>query len=125
MQILLADDDIDNIEIFHEALKEVLPSAELITAQTGQEVLSKVQTCEPTVIFLDINMPEMSGWECLVALKSDARVKHIPVIIFTTAYSPREIGISKDLGAYRLITKPDRIQDLNRILLEIVEEITE
>jgi CheY-like chemotaxis protein len=123
MQLLLADDDIDDIELFYEAVKEVQPDAELAIAHTGRQLLSRLQGCTPAIIFLDINMPEMNGWQCLKFLKSDAMWKHIPVIIYTTSSSKRDVEIANDLGAYKLVTKPDRFRDLLKMLSEIITEI--
>jgi len=123
MKLMLGDDDIDDIELFHEAVKEVKPDAELIILHNGRQILSKLQTERPAVIFLDINMPEMNGWECLRSLKDDAALKHIPVVMYTTSSSKRDIEIAKDLGAFKLVTKPDRFQDLLKILSGIIREI--
>ncbi|OQP47484.1 hypothetical protein A4H97_08310 [Niastella yeongjuensis] len=123
MKLMLGDDDIDDIELFHEAVKEVRPDAELIVSYNGRQVLSKLQTETPAVIFLDINMPEMNGWECLKYLKDDIALKDIPVVMYTTSSSKRDIDIARNLGAFKLVTKPDRFQDLLKIISGILGEI--
>jgi CheY-like chemotaxis protein len=123
MKLLLGDDDMDDIELFHEAVREIKPDAELIISHNGRQLLSKLQTEIPAVIFLDINMPEMNGWECLKYLKHDAVLKHIPVVMYTTSSAKRDIEIARDMGAYMLVTKPDRFQDLLSILSGILGEI--
>lgn len=123
MQLLIADDDSEDIELFQEALEKVQPDAELIVTRSGREAISGLRACKPSVIFLDINMPEMNGWECLKHLKSDASFKDIPVIIYTTSSAKSDVDIASSLGADRLVTKPDRFQDLLKILSGIIREI--
>lgn len=123
MKLMIGDDDIDDIELFHEAVREIKPDAEIIISHNGRQLLSQLQTEIPAVIFLDINMPEMNGWECLKYLKHDAALKHIPVVMYTTSSSKRDIEIARDMGAYKLITKPDRFQDLLSLLAGILGEI--
>ena len=108
--------------MFHEAVREIKPDAELIITYNGRQLLSKLQTETPAVIFLDINMPEMNGWECLKYLKHDDALKHIPVVMYTTSSSKRDIETARDMGAYKLVTKPDRFQDLLTILSGIISE---
>jgi CheY-like chemotaxis protein len=56
----------------------------------------------PDLIFLDINMPVVNGWEFLVKLKSDDKYKRIPVIILTTSSDKTNKQIASDLGAISL-----------------------
>ena len=123
MQLLIADDDSEDIELFQETLENVQPDAELIVTRSGREAISGLRACKPAVIFLDINIPEMNGWECLKHLKSDASFKDIPVIIYTTSSAKSDVDIASSLGADRLVTKPDRFQDLLKILSGIIREI--
>lgn len=123
MKLMLGDDDMDDIELFHEAVREIKPDAELIISNNGRQLLSKLQTEVPAVIFLDINMPEMNGWECLRYLKHNDGLKHIPVVMYTTSSAKRDIEIARDMGAYKLVTKPDRFQELLTILSGILTEI--
>jgi CheY-like chemotaxis protein len=124
MLIMLCDDDIDDIELFQEALSETLPNTELMVSNTCEELISSLKSIKPSIIFLDINMPEMSGWDCLKHLKDDPELKSIFVVMYTTSSSKRDIDMAKDSGAYRLITKPDRFQELRKVLSSIIQEIT-
>ncbi len=123
MLIMLCDDDIDDIEIFQEALSETLPNTELLVSNSCKDLISALKITKPAIIFLDINMPEMSGWDCLRHLKSDPDLKDISVVLYTTSSSKRDIDFAKESGAYRLITKPDRFKDLRKVLSGILEEI--
>lgn len=123
MQFVIADDDSDDIELLAEALKTIQPAAEFITASTGKQLLSLLPNYRPNVIFLDINMPEMNGWDCLRVLKNEPVFREIPVIVYTTSSSRRDIDLARDLGAYSLVTKPDRFRDLLKIMTELIPGI--
>lgn len=58
---------------------------EVVTADDGEEGLSLAQEIKPDLILLDIRMPGMSGWDVLIALKTNPKVKKVPVIIMTAS----------------------------------------
>jgi CheY-like chemotaxis protein len=116
---LLADDDRDDAELFSEALSTVNPSIKFHHVEDGQEVFQFLLTSKiekPDVIFLDLNMPAMSGWQCLAKLKNDTALKNIPVIMYSTSSNPREKEIAIELGATGFVTKPTDFKVLTKIL---------
>jgi DNA-binding NtrC family response regulator len=120
--ILLIDDDEEDHEIFKTALN-LLPDDFLCTTFTNaRKALDKLLAGElkPDVIFLDLNMPIMSGQEFLVEVKKRKDIQHIPVIIFSTSSQQSTIKSTKDLGALDFITKPDRFDKLVDLLKPIL-----
>lgn len=116
---LLADDDGDDTSLFCEALEEIDPSIVCYCAKDGKkalEILDNKELEKPQVIFLDINMPGMNGWECLVELKNNELYKQIPVLIYSTSSHQREANIAIDLGALCFFTKPSNFIELKDIL---------
>ncbi|WP_205511517.1 response regulator [Longitalea arenae] len=117
---LLADDDADDRELFCEALETVDSSITCYCADNGRTVLQMLDSKQPSeypkLIFLDINMPVMNGWECLIQLKSHKAYRHIPVFIYTTSSHQREANIAFDLGADCFFTKPANYNELKSIL---------
>ena len=72
MKILLIDDDSDDRLIFYEAVEEISPDTTCITEQSGRKALADLNDstiAPPDVIFVDINMPSVDGWECLDKIK--------------------------------------------------------
>ena len=114
--ILLADDDADDVAIFHEALDRVAPRVEFHTAENGFKLFDMLLRHKPDVIFLDINMPKMDGWECLTKLKNDAVYGSIPVIVYSTSSAKKDIKKAYSLGAFLFITKPEDFAELLKIL---------
>jgi CheY-like chemotaxis protein len=120
-KFLLADDDTDDANLFCEAINQV-SLAECNTVENGLELfklLSKQNTDNPDIIFLDINMPMMDGWECLRKLKSSSDYSSIPVIMYSTSSAKRDIDMAYSLGAQLFLTKPEDFRELSKIL-EIV-----
>jgi CheY-like chemotaxis protein len=105
--ILMVDDDEDDQLLFKEALKQVNNGLRCDTATNGADALQKLKFVRaPDMIFLDLNMPIMNGFECLKALKKEQFYRHIPVIIFTTANDTATIEKSRQLGATAFFHKP-------------------
>lgn len=116
---LLADDDGDDKTLFCEALAEIDPGIVCHTAGDGKEalaILSEKQTRKPSIIFLDVNMPVMDGWQCLGRLKENSDLKDIPVIMYSTSSYQRDIDQALDGGAFCFFTKPSDYRELRSIL---------
>lgn len=122
LTFLLIDDDEDDRELFQIALEEVENEVRYFGAASGIEALKMLQSIEtpPDYIFLDLNMPHMSGRECLKELKKDPELATIPVIIFSTSNDPRDIEETKLLGAIEFITKPEKTSKLTRVLNDFI-----
>ncbi len=126
VHFFLIDDDADDRLLFADALMEVSAGAALDYAANCQEALSKLGSggaALPQVIFLDLNMPRIDGKECLKHLKSDAKLKHIPVIMYTTSSQSKDIEETMLSGAVCFITKPESIAELKHILGAISESL--
>ena len=116
--VLLIDDDEDDQEIFRTALSRVSREIACTAMNDAAMALAKLKTTElnPEVIFLDLNMPRMSGLQFLVELKKTDSLKHLPVVIFSTSSHPPTIALSKELGAMQFMTKPNQYEDLIQLL---------
>ncbi|HMH20856.1 MAG TPA: response regulator [Puia sp.] len=121
-KILLVDDDADDQLYFRDALNEISPDSHCEIASNGKEALEQIGIPPPPdLIFLDLNMPVMNGYECLVALKQQQRYKDIPVVIFTTSKNALDVQRSKELGADLFLTKPADFGILCDKLLKILD----
>ena len=122
-RILLIDDDFDDAGIFREALEEVDPGIVFQYFSDGAEAMQDLDRLEellPDLIFLDINMPTISGWECLGEFKKKEPLNGVPVIIYTTSSQRQEVEKAKALGASAFITKPNDFKILKSVLAAIV-----
>ena len=116
---LLVDDDTDDQEIFHIALKELDRDINCRFAKDGIEglkILNAVPAFLPDYIFLDLNMPRMNGIQCLTEIKKIDRLQGIPVFMYSTSSDPRFIHESLNLGAAEYLIKPASIRELSKML---------
>ena len=80
-KILVADDDADNRRIIE--LTMLKAGYEVVLAVNGRDAIAAAEREAPDLILLDLSMPVLSGWEAVKLLKSDERLKAIPVMAFT------------------------------------------
>lgn len=117
--ILAVDDDPDDLEIFSEAVRSIDPEIRLITKQDGLEAIQFLQndTELPDIVFLDINMPNLSGKECLKLIRSMPHCKDTRVIMHSTTSNEKEIEIYQQMGA-EFVTKHSSFE---RLVTEIAD----
>ena len=122
-RFLLIDDDSDDRELFSEALSLVEPDIICDQATDAEEGLARLQERkeEPDLIFLDINLPVMNGWQFLTRLKTESELKHIPVIMYSTSSNVRDMKTARDMGALCFITKPHAFRMLKGMLGIVIE----
>jgi CheY-like chemotaxis protein len=122
LTILYVDDDSDDVDIFCDALRMIDQSITCMTARDGQEALKLLDrtAIKPDYIFLDINMPVMNGRQCLTELKKQQKLKHIPVVMYSTTTNALEKTQCFKLGAYKFLIKQDSYAKLCRELAEIL-----
>ena len=121
-RILLIDDDEDDQELFLLAMKEIAASVECITLDNARNALTQLENRALTadVIFLDLNMPVMTGQQFLSEMNKRAALSQIPVIVLSTSSNKETINQAKALGAKKFITKPSNFTELKNILHRIL-----
>lgn len=124
MEFLLIDDDADDRQLFKEALEAADPSVQFKEAVGGEEAFHHLAAGrEPDLIFLDINLPVMNGWDFLKKLKQHQQLREIPVVIYSTSSHQRDKEIADKLGAACFITKPDQYRQIRGLLANIVQHL--
>ncbi len=122
--ILLVDDDADDQLFFLDAVSAIDKSLRCEVANNGLEAMTHLSSASlPGIIFLDLNMPMMNGFECLQQIKTSETLSQIPVIIFTTTNNPREAERTRSLGATQFLTKTTDFRKLKMQLGEILQTI--
>lgn len=123
IEIAIVDDDKDDREIFAEAAISVDPFIAchaFIGGESLFDFLTNVN-CNLSFIALDINMPQLNGWQILEMLKSAANNRHIPVMICSTTVNPNDIIRAAELGAHSIVKKPDSFDGWQRILMNALK----
>ncbi len=129
IRILLADDDIDDCDLFATALVMLEEKYSFTTVHDGNQLIQYLKTCMvtslPDIIFLDLNMPCKNGYECLVEIKSNDKWKNIPVIIFSTSFDQQTINQAYKVGARHYIGKPSSFEKLKKVIQSAVSSVFE
>jgi CheY-like chemotaxis protein len=123
LNVLLADDDDDDREFFTEVINEIAPRVKINSVKNGNALMTLINTPEtilPDIIFLDLNMPCKNGKECLKEIKKSSRLRHIPVIIYSTSSNVKDIENAYNEGADLYVTKPNTCTDLKRIAKKVL-----
>lgn len=118
-RILLTDDDEDDRLIFKEILDEMDKDINVQMVNDGKQLmdfLNKTNQPLPDIIFLDLNMPNMNGIECLKEIRSHEKYSDISIAIYSTSTSKKDIDDTFSNGANMYITKPGAYNELKKVL---------
>lgn len=124
--ILLVEDNEGDVEMTQRALMTAQPPCSLSIAHDGLQALDMLrhepgqETPPPQLILLDINMPRMDGKELLAAVKSDSRLRRIPVVMFTSSESPSDIRECYERHASCYVVKPFNGRQYAQVLHDVV-----
>ena len=117
--IFVVDDDEDLLSLVEPAFTEVFPeeSFKFYSYLDGQELLEALEDVRPDLILLDLNMPDVDGWEALKTIKESEELKSVLIAIFTTSNNQRDVEAAYKGGAVSFFTKD--LENLHDIALRI------
>lgn len=120
-EIFLAEDDTNDADFFRRALDRLESPPELIWYDNGSEAYEELaargnDSRLPRLAILDIKMPGMSGLELLAKIKTDEKMKDLPVIVMSSSDEPHDISRAYDCGANGYLVKPNRFQELRELV---------
>lgn len=106
--IVLVEDDPGHARLIEKNIRRAGVNNEIVHFENGTMALEHLfaNGVAPTLVLLDLNLPDMSGTQILEKLKSNPGTKHVPVIVLTTTDDKNEIQKCYDLGCNVYITKP-------------------
>ncbi len=116
--ILLDDDDEEHI-LFKEVADDFVEINSVISFFKGNELLAHLNDSSaiiPDILFLDLNMPILSGIDCLVEIRKDTRFKNLPIASYSTSSSKNDMKIAYQNGADFYINKPFEYSGMEKIL---------
>ena len=128
LKICLADDDKDDCYLFQEVLDELPFSYQLTFAHDGEQLMYLLNQHKdelPHVLFLDLNMPRKSGFQCLGEIKNDQKLKHLVVIIFSTSYEQSIVDQLHKEGAKYYIRKPSDFSLLKNVIHQALSLVSQ
>jgi len=123
IHIILTDDDEDDRLFFIDAFEELNMNTKVTIFNDGVELMDYLNSEDailPNVLFLDLNMPKMSGIECLNEIRVNSKMSDIAIAIYSTSASDEDIEETFVLGANIYIKKPNNFKQLKKMLSEVV-----
>lgn len=117
-KILFIDDNRQLTEFMAEEMKHYYK--EIITANSGKEILDKIQSINPDIIISDVMMPDMNGFELCKSVKQDITISHIPVILLTAMEDEQSKSYGYKVGADAYMSKPFRTEELKSVINSII-----
>lgn len=125
-KILIVEDELHIRTLLEQTLEELEDEfdVEILSAADGEEGLSIIRDQRPQVVFLDIMMPKMNGYEVCRIVKNDPELKDTVIVLLTAKGQEVDRRRGLEIGAYDYMTKPfdpDEVEDLAKELLQIVE----
>lgn len=126
--ILLIEDNLADSRMIQEIFKEFNPKTKIHTVDNGFEALKYLNkkekyrnTSVPDLIFLDLNIPQINGFEVLKEIKANGKLKNVPVLILTTSTDQKDFLKAQKLQADCFINKPLDYDEYNTLLRHIDE----
>lgn len=128
VEVLLVEDDPGDVDLTKEALREGKITINLQVVDDGVKAMAYLRqegsyagAVRPDLIVLDLNLPKKDGREVLRELKSDEKLKRIPVVILTTSDAEADVLKTYGLGANCYITKPVGLDQFAKVVRAIEE----
>ncbi len=127
MTVLYVEDDLDDCDLFTEAIKQIPHkdgSIKCVLASDGDEGLAKLIDFpqNPDIIFLDINMPKMDGKEFVMAVKQNEKLRHIPIVIYSTTITTVDMQLFNLHSVFHFFNKPSDFSLLCKGLTILFQE---
>ena len=136
VNIYLAEDDADDQIFFEKVLSELPVSAKLNTFSDGKELMkflvsNSYDDNSKNILFLDLSMPNKTGFECLIEIKENEKLKDLHVVMITCSLSKSidfeqyMISTLTRMGADGFICKPDSFKELKSIVETTITRLVE
>ena len=126
LRILHVEDNVGDVRLIAEALRETGRDHEIAVAFDGVEALDYLfrrgryaDARRPELILLDLNLPKKGGLEVLAEINADEELRQIPVVVLTSSSAPQDISRAYALNASSYITKPTDLDELFRAVAQI------
>lgn len=124
--VVLAEDNDDHALLIQMALERAVDGVVSVRrARNGAEAVELVREEAPDLLLLDLKMPGQAGHEVLDELKSDPRLKRIPVAVLTSSDRDEDMAKAYGLGGNHFITKPESPAELEELLRTLFRNLGE
>jgi len=125
LAIALLDDDHEEHLLFKEVADDFSEIKSVLSFAKGKEMLDYLRgedkSILPDILFLDLNMPLLSGLDCLIEIRKNEKYKNLPVVIYSTSSSEKDKEATYQNGANLYVNKPVEFSDMRKIFNEVLK----
>jgi CheY-like chemotaxis protein len=128
--LLVVEDSNEDFKMLQRLMRRLAVQNPIFRCTNGDEVLEFLQqkgdynspevAPRPSVILLDLNLPGIDGRDVLERVKKDKKLKEIPIVVFTTSSSPKDVELCYQKGANGYLVKPMNAQELQQLIQAFV-----
>lgn len=127
-RILLVEDDPKDVELTLEALSQHNLANEVVVVRDGAEALDYLHRNgkfsmrtegNPAVVLLDLKLPKVNGMQVLAQMKSDEKLKYVPIVVLTSSRESRDLEECYKLGVNAYVVKPVKFTDFVSAVKEL------
>lgn len=126
LDVLLVEDNLDDANLIVQTLKNLHPGVSVSVVRDGAEALDCLfgtgqykTPYTPQLILLDISLPKVSGLEVLRVIRSYARTRTIPVVIFSGTLEETKVAQGYELGVNSYVVKPQDVEGFRQVVRQI------
>ena len=121
-KILIVDDEVHIRMLLEQTLEELEEDfgIDILSAQNGEEGLALIKSQQPDVVFLDIMMPKLNGYEVCQRVKDDPTITDIGIVLLTAKGQEVDRRQGLELGASRYMTKPFDPDEVLKVAKELL-----
>lgn len=116
--VLVVEDEIDSAMVVSQVFNHY--GAEVAVAHNGEECLNRLSELEPTVVVMDLSMPELDGWQALAAIRNNPTTAYLPVIAITAFDSSMVQRRAREAGFDAYFSKPLQVDEFVKKTLDVV-----
>lgn len=122
-KILIVDDEVHIRMLLEQTLEELEEDydVEILSASNGEEGLELIKSEKPDVVFLDIMMPKLNGYEVCQRVKDDSEIKNCGIVLLTAKGQEVDRRQGLELGASQYMTKPFDPDEVLRVAKELLK----
>lgn len=120
-KIIIVDDEVHIRALLEQTLEDLDDEPEILMAANGAEGLALIEQEKPNLVFLDVMMPLMNGYDVCAAVRKNPALAGTTIVMLTAKGQESDRVRGLDMGAHHFVTKPfdpDEILDLARTILQ-------
>jgi two-component system, OmpR family, alkaline phosphatase synthesis response regulator PhoP len=117
--VLIVDDEAEILKLVSENL--LIRGYQVMEAKNGREALNQLRNSPPSLMVLDIKLPDFSGWELLKRIKTDPLIPNVfPVLVMTASITDANIKLDTYPNVVEILIKPFNVTNLVKIVKRIL-----